>query len=204
MNFRLSFGRGDRLPTIEEFETVYTKMLTTHTPPSQVGIPPIEAVINRSVYEWVHNAAIVARRLNRAEIWGSAVKLAGFRLFTEELGFEPFLSARKVQTPDGVRPGERHNLPPLPDHTPQPGDVSMRFTPNPPQYNVAMRYLAPEDSGIFSEDLLDNGVRILGALSLMPEGSGIAVRDQKGTVYAQTPTFRIAGAEPYPADLRFL
>jgi hypothetical protein len=203
MKFRLSFGRGDRQPTVDEFEAAYTKMLTTHAPPPQAGIPPVEAVMNRTVYEWVHNAAIVAQRPNRADIWGSAVKLAGFRLFAEELGFEPFLSARKVQTPDGARRGERHNLPPLPDHAPQPGDVSLRFTPNPPQYNVAMRYLG-EDSGIFPEDLLDNGVRILGALALMPEGSGIAVRDQKGTVYAQTPTFRIAGAEPYPADLRFL
>ena len=49
---------------------------------------------------------------------------------------------------------------------------------------------------------VDNGLRILGALALMPPGSGIAIQDHEHGVYGYAPRFTLQGADPYPAGLQ--
>jgi hypothetical protein len=184
---------------VDVFEFQHQQLLHAHTLP-KTGIPPYEVMVNKPVYDWVRTeAALVARKANRADIWNTAINLAMFRLLAEDTGREPFLIAPQTSG----QPGKHHNLPPLPDHVAHPDDVSMRFTPALEGYNAALWALR-EDSGVFPEDLVDNGVRILGALALMPEGSAIAVNDKQGGIYAKQPMFTVAGADPYPADLRFL
>lgn len=200
---KFGFGRGRRAPTVEEFKAAYTQMRTQHEPPARAGIPPIEAMANREAYDWVANTTAAVRLPSRAYLWGVAVEMAGFRLLAQEMHMEPFLTARQVQTPEGPRIGERHNLPPIADWVPGNHDVSLRFTPTPEQYNIALRYLSDEDVGTIPETLLDNGVHILGALALMPEGSGIAVRDEAGNIFGRHPEVRLTGLEPYPASLSF-
>ncbi|HSW99233.1 MAG TPA: hypothetical protein VLF71_05335 [Candidatus Saccharimonadales bacterium] len=130
-------------------------------------------------------------------LYNVAILAATFRLFAEHEGLVPFLTAQ------GDAHAERHGLPPLPPTGPLPGDEVDHFTLALPARDAVRWLLRDESDDYHLANPIDHGLRIIGALALMPPGSGIAVQDSHDKVYGYAPPLILEGLDPYPAGFGF-
>jgi hypothetical protein len=156
-------------------------------------MPAFEFRLNKPARDWVvYELNPNTRQHNVMDIYNIAIVQSVFRLYAKSQGLESFLASPE--------PNRMHrNLPPMPDYAPAVDDVTVRGARPSPVGWASLEWAVRH--GATHEQVMDSGIRVLGALATMPAGSGIAIHDAKGLTYASVPRFNLAGIDPYPPEI---
>ena len=180
-----------RAPTAMEFKTRYQTMLS-FAEGERDNLPTVDMRASRPAYEWMRTLAGQLGENKLLQAFNTAIVLGTFRYFAERQRLTPFL----------VQPGARHfELPPMPPVSPAETDLAFPMRPGVQGWS-SLVWMNNTHKTVERPQLLDEGIRILGGLALLPPTSAMGVRDAAGVLFVRPLPFTMPqGLDSYPHEM---
>ena len=177
--------------TLTEFDAGWHDVITKYVPKNQAARPRLPVNVMPDAAKWVTEEVLPLSRGNvPGNVYGMALVMGAFCMYAGLQGRKPYL-----KTPDH----RAANLPLMSEYVDDPANPLVTIATSPPVWSA--HTWAHFEAGIGDEHLVHAGLHVLGALTLMPEHSGLSVRDG-ASIATIIPPFAIAGAQPFPADIQ--
>lgn len=189
------------------FAAGWEEVVRKYAPPTPEAKPQVIIDVAKAVADWVrHEVRPETRGFSEGDLYASALLLGAFCLFAAHREETPYLVTRDKRvaelpllsgpyTQGATNSTFRITVP----HAVQSADTWVRFD------GGHASWLRPGGGGPETGDLVHAGVHILGAMTQLPEGSGVIVRPQHDTgptrPSAMVPPINVAGAPPFPSDV---